>query len=256
MNSSRAGNRRGTVSAFKLQAVQARPELNPELFEDGKYTYMVTAQGKQVYLSDSMEGVKFALQCRCGKPHVRFATLHSIEAEYDLCCQWCECEQSSWTGSGKDPVSKDEKAAMEALQSAGLDHTTACQVRLPFWKGRVDFYHIPSKTVTQADGSSHFLRMHERTPQTQLLMDIECCGRAWDEGGRILRVHHKYSKAKEAMIVATQLPHSKFVMLAGDYASAVIWHQGRHVSYIELLSARLGNIECRVMGVAGCVIFC
>jgi len=94
MNSSRAGNRRGTVSAFKLQAVQARPELNPELFEDGKYTYMVTAQGKQVYRSDSMEGVKFALQCRCGKPHVRFATLHSIEVEYDLFCQWCECVSS------------------------------------------------------------------------------------------------------------------------------------------------------------------
>ena len=160
-NAGRGSNTRGSNNIISNGSKIVVPEgYGLLLFQDGKYTYMVTAQGKQVYLSDNMEGVKFALQCRCGKPHVRFAALHSIEAEYDLCCQWCECEQSSWTGSGKDPVSKDEKAAMEALQSAGLDHTTACQVRLPFWKGRVDFYHVPSKTVTQADGSSHFVRMH------------------------------------------------------------------------------------------------
>jgi hypothetical protein len=128
-------------------------------------------------------------------------------------------------------------------------------VRLSFWNGRVDFYHIPSKTVTQADGSSHFVRMHERTPQTQLLLDIDCCGRAWEEGVRILRVHHKYSNAKEAMIVATQLPYSKFVMLAGDCAGAVIWHQGQHISYVDMLRARLGNCHYMRMGIAGCVIF-
>jgi very-short-patch-repair endonuclease len=235
--------------------VQARPELNPQLFKDGKYTYMMTAENEQLYLSNSMEGVQFAVQCRCGEPHVRFVTLHAIDAEYDLNCQYCECGESSWEGSNKDPVSEHEKEVMQALISAGLDHTTACQVRLSFWNGRVDFYHIPSKTVTQADGSSHFVRMHERTPQTQLLLDIDCCGRAWEEGVRILRVHHKYSNAKEAMIVATQLPYSKFVMLAGDYAGAVIWHQGQHISYVDMLRARLGNCHYMRMGIAGCVIF-
>ena len=215
----------------------------------------MTPEGEQQYLSNSMEGVKFALQCRCGEPHVRFATLHSISAEYDLSCQWCECQLSSWEGSGKDAVSKHEREAMEALQSAKIDHTTACQVQLSFWHGRVDFYHVTSKTVIQADGSSHFLNMHERTPQTQLLRDIECCGRAWEEGVRILRVHHKYSNAEEAMTVATQLPYPKFVMLAGKYADAVIWHEGQHISYVELLCRRLGNISCSSMGVAGCVIF-
>lgn len=87
-NDSKAGNRRGVVSAFKLEAVQARSELNPTLFRDGKYTYMVTAEGKKVYLSNSMQGVRFGLQCKCGQPHVRFATLHSIKAEFDLFCQW------------------------------------------------------------------------------------------------------------------------------------------------------------------------
>jgi very-short-patch-repair endonuclease len=216
---------------------------------------MMTPEGQQQYVSDSMEGVKFALECRCGEPHVRFCTLHSITAEYDLFCQWCECESDSWKGSGKDPVSKHEKEAMQALQSAGLDHTTACQVLLPFWDGRVDFYHITSKTVIQADGSSHFLYMHERTPQTQLLRDIESCGKAWEEGVRILRVHYKYSNAKEAIIVATQLRYPKFVMLAGNYASAVIWHDGQHISYVEMLRKRLGNISYSSMGVAGCIIF-
>ena len=216
---------------------------------------MVNPQGRQVFLSDSMEGERFALECRCGKPHVRFATLHCITAPYDLFCQWCECDLDSWKGSNKDEVSADEKAAMQALQSARLDHTTTCQVRLGFWNGRVDFYHIPSKTVIQADGDSHFKRMYERAPQAQLLMDIECCAEAWRQGVRILRVHHKYSRAEEAMIVATQLPYPKFVMLAGDYESAVIWHQGQHVSYVDLLRARLGGVERGVIGVAGCVIF-
>lgn len=216
-NSSRGGNRRAEVSAFKLQAIKARYELNPRLYQEGKYTYMVTAEGNKQYLSDSMEGLKWALECRCGQPHVRYCTLHSIKAEYDLFCQWCECELSSWQGSDKDVVSKHEKEAMEALQSAKLDHTTACQVQLPFWHGRVDFYHITSKTVIQADGSSHFEHMFEHTPQSQLLDDIECCGRAWEEGVRILRVHYLYSNAEEAMIVATQLPYPKFVMLAGKY---------------------------------------
>jgi hypothetical protein len=102
---------------------------------------------------------------------------------YDLFCQWCECEQDSWAGSNKDEVSEDEKAAMRALQSVRLDGTTGCQVKLEWWEGRIDFYHIPSKTAMQADGSSHFERMHHRAPHLQLLMDIECCGKAW-EGGR------------------------------------------------------------------------
>jgi very-short-patch-repair endonuclease len=254
-NDSKAGNRRGVVSAFKLEAVQARSELNPTLFRDGKYTYMVTAEGKKVYLSNSMQGVRFGLQCKCGQPHVRFATLHSIKAEFDLFCQWCECELSNWKGSNKDVVSESEKAAMQALQSAELDHTTACQVLLPFWHGRVDFYHIPSKTVIQVDGSSHFTRMHERTPQAQLLMDIECCGKAWDEGVRILRVHHEYGKPKEAMILATQLPYARFVMLAGNYAGAVLWEEGRHKTYLSMLYTRLGDRLSVDFRVAGCVIF-
>jgi hypothetical protein len=235
--------------------VTARAELNPDLHEEGQYIYMLTAEGRQQYLSNSMEGERFALACMCQSYHVRYTTLHSIAAAHDLFCQWCECDDDSWEGRGKDPVSAAEREAMHALQSAGLDHTTACQVLLTFWPGRVDFYHIPSGTAVQADGSSHFECMHHRAPHHQLLSDIECCARAWREGVRLLRVHHKYACTQEAIIVATQLPHARFVMLSGCYASVRVWHKGQHIGYIDLLKSKLQRARCQSIKVPGCVVF-
>jgi hypothetical protein len=249
------GNRRGQLSEFLHTAVTARPELNPQLYEDGQHIYIVTEEGKKQYLSNSLEGQRFALACRCGQHHVRWATLHSILDPNSLFCQWCECELESWEGSGKDPVSAAEKEAMEALQCVGLDHTTACQVVLPFWPGRLDFYHIISDTVVQADGSSHFVYMHHRAPQLQLLSDIDCCVKAWREGVRLLRVHHEYAHIREAMIVATQLPHARFVMLTGCYERVRVWHKGRHRSYITLLKRKLRGARYLQMRVPGCIIF-
>jgi hypothetical protein len=203
-----------------------------------------------------MEGERFALQCRCDNWHVRYATLHSISDAADLFCQWDECEDDSWVGSNKNPVSEAEKAAMQALQSAGLDHTTACQVRLPFWHGLLHFYHIPSKTAMQADGSSHFTLLHHRAPSLQLLKDIECCSRAWSRGVRLLRVHHEYGASQDAMVLATHLPYTRFVMLAGCYEGVVIWYNGQHISYVDLLSQRLEGARCVRAAVAGCLIFC
>lgn len=254
-SSSKAGNRRGKLSDFLAQAITARRELNPQLYEDGKYIYIVTEGGKQQYLSNSMEGERFAVACRCGNDHVRFITLHSITAECDLFCQWCECGLESWKGSNKDPVSEAEQEVMQALRRAGLDHTTACQVVLPKWTGRLDFYHIPSETAMQADGSSHFECMHHRAPQQQLLRDIKCCEWAWKERRRLLRVHHKYANSQEAMIVATQLPYARFVMLTGCYKSVTVWCHRRHVSYIDLLKRRLKGAKYLELGVPGCVVF-
>lgn len=240
------------LSDFLKQAVTARPELNPELFEEGAYIFMLTAQGTKRYLSNSMEVDRFALECRCGQYHVRFCTLHSISASYDLFCQWCECESESWTGPNKDPVSAAEKEAMQALQHAGLDHTTACQVVLPFWRGRLDFYHIPSETAMQADGSSHFESMYDRAPHIQLLNDIKCCRRAWRYGVRLLRLHQKYARSEEAMILATQLPYDSFVMLAGGYNKVVVWYGGQHINYIDLLRSRSRGARYQKLGIPGC----
>jgi hypothetical protein len=43
--------------------------------------YMFNEEGKKKYMCNSMEGERFALGCRCGEWHVRFATLHSISHE-------------------------------------------------------------------------------------------------------------------------------------------------------------------------------
>lgn len=74
-------------------------------------------------------------------------------------------------------------------------------------------------------------------------------------GARLLRIHHTHGKPEEAAVVATQLPYPKFVMLAGDYASAVVWQEGEHVSYTEVLRERLGSPQYMRLGVAGCCIF-
>lgn len=254
-NSSRRGNRRGALAPFLRNAVLARRELNPPLHEDGKHTYMVAEAGEWQQLHNSLEGQQFALACRCANWHVRFATLHSITREFDLFCQWCECGSESWQGRGKDAVSVAEKEVMQELQGAGLDHTTACQVRLPFWRGRIDFYHIPSRTSIQADGSSHFYRTHHKAPQQQQLLDIECCRQAWEGGQRLLRVHHMYAHSRAAMIVATQLPYKRFVMLTGGYSDVQVWVGGEHTSYSDLLQSKLVGAHVLHLGVPGCVCF-
>lgn len=66
------------------QAVTARPELNPDLHEEGQYINMLTAEGKQQYISNSME---VCPACRCQGHHVRYATLHSSAAAHDFFCQ-------------------------------------------------------------------------------------------------------------------------------------------------------------------------
>lgn len=233
----------------------ARTELNPKMHTDGQYIYIVGDDGKRRYLCNSLEGFRFALECRCGNSHVRFATLHAIKAAYDLFCQWCECEQDSWLGSNKDAVSEAEKEAMAALHSVGLDRTTACQVVLPFWDGRLDFYHIPSRTAMQADGSSHFEHMYHRAPHFQLLSDIECCKRAWEQGVRLLRVHHLYAHSARAMVAATQMPYAKCVMLAGDYDRVLLWNGTKHVSYTSWLEGVLPHARCQKLGIPNCFIF-
>jgi hypothetical protein len=216
---------------------------------------MYDKDGKKKYLCNSMEGQQFAPACRCKGWHVRFVTMHDIQDENDMFCQWCECHLDSWKGSNKDEVSAAEKEAMEQLRKAKLDHTTACQVKLPFWLGRMDFYHIPSRTAMQADGSSHFKHMYHRALHFQLMSDLKCCSEAWSQKYRLLRVHHEYANCKEAMIVATQLPHDRFVMLAGSYDRVLVWFNGQHISYIELLNSMIKPATYLEMAIPGCVIF-
>lgn len=128
---------------------------------------------------------------------------------------------------------------MEALTRVGLDYTVACQVQLPFWHGRVDFYHIPSQTAMQVDGSSHFTGMHHRTSQQQLIMDIKCCAQAWASGVRLLRIDHTHAQMEHPMLTATQLLYPSFVMLTSKYEKVRMWIDGEQQPFVEWVASIL-----------------
>lgn len=45
------------------------------------------------------------------------------------------------------------------------------------------------------------------------------------------------------MIIATQLPYERFLMLAGCFDRVCVWYQGRHIKYIELLKMQLDGAD-------------
>lgn len=58
--------------------------------------------------------------------------------------------------------------------------------------------------------------MHHRAPHHQLLSDIECCARAWRDGARLLRVHHKHAHTQEAISHSCEC----FVHVPGTHATS------------------------------------
>jgi len=212
-----------------------------QLQQQGNHYYTEQGHGQKVWLSSSMEGQKFALRCRCKQQHVRYCTLNCVRQPDDLSCQYCEHDSDWWRAANKGLVPECEKDAMRALMQATLDSATACQVNLPFWHGRVDFYHIPSRTVIQVDGSSHFYGMHQRTKSQQLMKDIECCKSAWLSGVRLLRVHHRQGDMAAAITAAVELPDASFVMLTMEYEHVHLWCGGEQHDCVAWIACTLNR---------------
>ena len=230
--------------------------LNPDqLQQQGRFYFIEPEQGQKLWLSSSMEGRRFALRCRCNQQHVRYCTFNSVRQQDDLCCQYCEHDSDWWRAANKGLVPQCEKDAMQALIQTSLDSTTACQVQLPFWHGRVDFYHIPSKTVIQIDGSSHFYGMHHRTKSQQLMMDIECCKSAWVSGVRLLRVHHRHGDMAQAIATVVELPDASFVMLTVEYEDVHLWCDGEQHNCVEWIANSLSGTASKVHTTANCILF-
>lgn len=219
---------------------------------------MVEADGKKRWLSNTMEGYRFALACTCEEGHVRYATLKSIKSVQDLCCWYCQ-PQTQATTRGKHKlhinVTKCERQAMDALQSARLDRGTAFQVLLPFWQGRVDFYHISSRTVIQVDGCSHFTGTFYNTTCQQLLMDVRCCCEAWKTGVRMLRVHHMCADYAAAMLTAVLQQYESFVMLTPEYAQVQVCCRGQDQSFVQWVQHRLPSAHMITDTSTGCFLF-
>jgi hypothetical protein len=195
----------------------ADPALNPTVVQDGQHYYTVLPDGQRVRLCNSLEHHKFALACSCGKGHVRYSTLNSVRQERDLYCQFCHSSKALWRDAKKGKVFPSEKTAMRALKSVGLDKEVACEVSLPFWWGRVDFYHVATKTMMQADGKQRYVKAAAKLPGKQLQLDLQCCIDAWKAGVRMLRVHTDCTIWAGVMQKAVQLKGDKFIMLTAEY---------------------------------------
>ena len=138
--------------------------MNPDVIQRGQLYYIIKSDGTLRRICSSLEGHKVAVGCTCSEGHVRYCTPNSIRAPWDRLCQFCDHAQPAWKEARKRTVVESEMTAMQALRDAGIDRQVACEVSLPFWRGRVDFYHIPSKIVVQADGRSHRVVTHKLQP--------------------------------------------------------------------------------------------
>ena len=243
------------MAALLSQGLAAAQHLNPHVSREGDLFYITLSDGKTKQISSSMEGHKVAVGCTCTGGHVKYCTPNSIRAERDLLCQFCHHSQLAWKLAKRRQVVESEKEAMKALTDVGLDKRVACEVALPFWHGRVDFYDIPSRTVMQADGRSHYVKTHNKQPGQQLKLDLRCCPEAWKHGVRLLRLYHSptadNSRWGQAMLAATKLQAAKFVMLSSEYADLVV-DAAQQRTCIDWLTARLAGAEVKYHATVQC----
>lgn len=210
---------------------------------------------RKQYLGRSLEGHRFALGCDCGQGHCFYETLNNFSSRKEHLCRFCSLATGMWEAAGKDAIPECEQAFMAALQQLGVDWAVACQADLPYWHGRIDFYHIPSRTAMQVDGSSHFKVAHHRTSQHQLQMDLRCCRAAWLKGARLFRVHGDHGNMNTAALTAIQLPYSRFVMVTAVYASITVTWSGTSRSYVDWLQCVLPGAKCCVLAPSNCILF-
>lgn len=236
------------MTTLLSQGLAKAAHLNSNVTCEGQHYYITLSDGGKKLITKCMEGHKVAVGCTCEEEHVRFCTPNSIKTERDMLCQFCDHGREAWRLARKRTVAESEKAAMQALKMARLDKRVACEVSLPFWRGRVDFYDIPSKTAIQADGRSHYVKTHKQQPGQQLKLDMHCCLKAWEHSVRLLRLYHSATGDNTtwgpAMLAATELQASRFVMLSREYADILI-DTAHNQTCIDWMSARLTGAQFR-----------
>lgn len=244
---------------FVITALTIGAIFNPIVYKEGKYHYILVpdpADGfRKQYLGKSLEHWRFALGCDCDKGHCFCETLHNFTKREDRLCKFCSSTNGMWEAAGKEPMPECEKVFMAVLQQLGLDIQVACQADLPYWHGRIDFYHMPSRTAMQVDGSSHFSRTHHRTPHLQLHMDLRCCRSAWMHGGRLLRIHGDHGMMQVAAIEAIQFPYDRFVMLTRQYEHVSVTWKGISKTYVDWLQSMLLGAKRCIHAPSNCILF-
>jgi hypothetical protein len=156
---------------------------------------------------------------------------------------------------GASSVPQCEKDFMAALQQQGIDTAVACQVNLRYWSGRIDFYHIPTRTAMQVDGSSHFAPAFYSDPCNQLMLDLRCCRAAWFTRNRLLRVHYTHAQYATAAVEAISLVYGSFVMVSAEYKDVQVTIGGITKSYVDWLKCMLWGSKWYLHSAANCMVF-
>lgn len=231
------GRRPNPLEAVVVAALTIGMMFNPIIYVEGMHHFIMVPDEKneyrKQYLGSSLEGHRFALGCECAQGHCFYETLNNFSDRGDKLCRFCSTANGMWEAANKEAIPECELQFMAMLQSARIDQQVACQANLGFWPGRIDFYHMPSKTAMQVDGNSHFTVAHHKHPHDQLINDLRCCRKAWLGRGRLLRVHGDHGNMKTTALAAIQLPYSRFVMVTRVYETIPITWIGITRSYVD-----------------------
>lgn len=211
---------------------------------------------RKQYLGKALEGHRFALGCDCDEGHCFYETLHNFTHRRDRLCKFCSSITGMWEAADKKKISEPENQLMARMKDIAVDKQAACEVVLPWWHGRIDFYHMPSETAIQVDGSGHFEGAHRMQPSQQLQADLKCCRAAWMAKGCLLRVHHKSARVMRVLLNALCLPHARFVMVGMQYSSVHVTWCGVTKSYTDWLESVLVGSKCYVDTVTNCIVYC
>lgn len=232
---------------------------NPTVYQEGVHCYILVPEAgnghKKQYLGRALEGYQFALGCDCEHGHCFFETLHNFTTRPDRLCKFCSSTTGMWEAAAKKKISEPENLLMAMLVEMALDKQVACEVALPWWHGRIDFYHMPSKTAVQVDGSGHFKGTYHMKHSQQLKADLRCCRAAWMTSGRLLRVHHKAVRVMRALLAAVCLPNARFVMVSVQYSSVPVTWKGVTRSYTDWLECVLVGSKCYFDSVTNCFVY-
>lgn len=250
-----AGEQHGQLSQFKVQAYKAARWHNPHVLQQEGQRYYIDVEGQRVRLSNTLEGWRFAFRCNCQQYHCRYCTFKTLQDEDDLFCQFCNHGTPAGPQQSSTHVPQCEIDAMQAWRQLRLDYAVACQVDLPFWHGRVDFYHMPTKLVVQIDGSSHFSGTHQVQPWDQLVRDLDCCAAAWKKGVRMLRIHHQHDDMQTPMLAAVRMEYNSYVMLTHHYQALSTRMVDKSISFVQWVADRLPDATCYYDIPSACYVF-
>lgn len=132
-----------------------------------------------------------------------------------------------------------EHAFVRCVKVAGWESDVTWQVHLLGWVGCFDFVHLPSMTIFQVDGASHFTGKSARSVCSKLTTDIECCKWAVRHKRRLVRIHHKCPNMLQIMKAVVELQHTAFVILSNEYKTVNVGSHCNSMPYVEKVAQQL-----------------